>query len=387
VAHLFATKTAALPVVVPVAANDNEPVFVDPTSWDRKPVPERLWYLPDLIPSRTVTILAGDGGVGKSLLALQLAITSALDLETLGLKPTACHVIYVGAEDEVDEFHRRIDGILRAHDVPYSDLEGGFLLLSLADKDATLASPDAKGVMLPTPLMGQLIDKAVEFEPGLIVLDTSADLYGGDEIKRSQVRGFVAMLRSIAMKVDCAIVLLQHPSVAGMQSGAGTSGSTAWNNSVRSRLYLTSAEDDLDGRVLKPVKANYGKKADAINLRWHKGTFVLDDGTAPNPAKGLLEKRTDTLFIDLLRKLNRQGLRVSPNPSPSHAPRVMVQQPEAKGTTKRELTEALQRLLDRDEIRIIEEGPPSRRYKRLIVSADDSRHSNSGFELPSNSSD
>jgi hypothetical protein len=41
-------------------------------------VPDREWLVPDLIPTRTVTLLYGDGGTGKSLLALQLAVAVAL---------------------------------------------------------------------------------------------------------------------------------------------------------------------------------------------------------------------------------------------------------------------------------------------------------------------
>lgn len=45
----------------------------------------REWLVPDLIPSGTVTLLGGDGGTGKSLLALQLAVSVATDSAWLGL--------------------------------------------------------------------------------------------------------------------------------------------------------------------------------------------------------------------------------------------------------------------------------------------------------------
>lgn len=41
--------------------------------------------------------------------------------------------------------------------------------------------------MQPTELFAGLIAKITDFRPGLGVLDTSADLFGGDEIKRAQV--------------------------------------------------------------------------------------------------------------------------------------------------------------------------------------------------------
>src|SRR5690606_21262736 len=210
-------------------------------------------------------------------------------------------------EDETDEFHRRIDGILRTMDATFEDLAGNFLLVPLADRDALLATPDRSGRMVATPLFEKLAAAVTTFRPGIVVLDTSADLFGGDEIKRSQVRQFVALLRRIAIEHDCAVLLLSHPSVAGMQSGTGTSGSTAWNNSVRSRLYLTAEKDDPDARLLSTMKSNYGRSGGSIKIRWQDGVFVADDGNRPNPAAGLLAKRADEVFLQLLSSLNRLG--------------------------------------------------------------------------------
>ena len=48
------------------------------------PIPARQWHVPDLIPAGTVTTLNGDGGTGKSLAALQLAVSTALGRNWLG---------------------------------------------------------------------------------------------------------------------------------------------------------------------------------------------------------------------------------------------------------------------------------------------------------------
>lgn len=56
---------------------ETEPVrqsrFFIASDLDGKPVPSREWLVRDLVPSSTVTLLGGDGGTGKSLLALMLA--------------------------------------------------------------------------------------------------------------------------------------------------------------------------------------------------------------------------------------------------------------------------------------------------------------------------
>lgn len=355
----------------PVSGSASDLPYVCPAAWQGMAVPQRAWWLPDLIPMRQVTIINGDGGVGKSLLALQLGVAGALGIETLGTCPMPGRVMYLGAEDEESEFHRRTADIVRTHDRKLSDL-GDFMLLPLADANALLSTPSREGVMQPTALWAKFSDDVLDFQPKLLVLDTAADLFGGDEIKRNQTRQFIAMLRNLAIKADCAVVLLAHPSVEGMKSGTGSSGSTAWNNSVRSRLYLTDAEknEDPDLRILTTMKANYGKKGDKLRLRYSDGAFVLDDGMVDPVMMGMVHRKHDEKFVELLSKMSRLGQTVSPNPSQSYAPKVFAQHPDGKGVTKAHYQEAMHRLLDAGTIKIVEEGPNSRRYKRLYVAAD-----------------
>ena len=51
--------------------------FYSAASLEGKPVPAREWLVDELVPSKTVTLFSGDGGTGKSLLALQLAVAVA----------------------------------------------------------------------------------------------------------------------------------------------------------------------------------------------------------------------------------------------------------------------------------------------------------------------
>lgn len=362
----------------PTAANDNTPpasgalTFINPASWHGQPIPSRQWYAPDLIPMRQVTILNGDGGVGKSLLALQIAAAGAMSVDTLDVEPWAGKTLYVGAEDEAEEFHRRLVDIASAHNKDLTDL-WMFRLLPLADRDALLATPDRSGNMKPTPLMAQIVEYAYKFQPRLIVMDTAADLFGGDEIKRGQVRQFIAMLRQLAIGLDCAVVLLAHPSVAGMQSGTGSSGSTAWNNSVRSRLYLTRPDDkgaDPDLRILKTMKSNYGTTGGERRLRWKNGAFVLDDGK-PSAGSMMLAAKAERIFRDVLSAINRSGDRVAKTKGINYAPKVMAERPDAEGMSVKSLEAAMHSLLAAGDLRVVMEGPPSKPRQRLILTSED----------------
>jgi RecA-family ATPase len=363
-AYTFTIKSGRKKLVEPAPLT-----WVNPAQWHGEPVPARQWYVPDLIPMRQVTLLYGDGGVGKSLLALQIAAAGAMSVETLGLVPWAGRVIYLGAEDEADEFHRRLADISKTLGGDLSDLHL-FRLLPAADMDALLSVPDKAGTMQPTALWREFAEKAQSYNPKLIVLDTAADLYGGDEVKRGQVRQFVSMLRKLAIKVNCAVILLAHPSVQGMTSGTGTSGSTGWSNSSRSRLYLTADKEDSDLRILKTMKINYGKVGGELKLRWQDGAFVLDDGK-PSPAAGMMAKRAKDVFLRLLSETNRVGSKVGPSPSATYAPKVFADRKDAGGIKKDAFTDAMNELLADGTIAIVTEGRKGRETKRLVVVADE----------------
>jgi hypothetical protein len=244
-----------------------------------------------------------------------------------------------------------------------SDLEG-IRLIPMAGLDAVLAEPDRHGKLAATVIYPKLVSQAMALRPKLIVIDPSADVFGGDEINRSQVRKFVSMLRALAMDIDCAVLLLSHPSLAGMNTGTGTSGSTAWNNSVRSRLYLEITSPDT--RVLTVVKANHGRVGEKIDMRWSDGVYVLDAGPDPVADK-MMKKTADEVFMAVFSKLTGQGQALGPNVGPSYAPKKISGHPDAKGYTKADLAAAMQRLLDAGRLRIEVTGPPSRRYTELVA--------------------
>ncbi|RAZ86502.1 hypothetical protein DDV93_08875 [Cereibacter johrii] len=206
-------------------------------------------------------------------------------------------------------------------------------------------------------------------KPVLTVLDTSADLFGGNEIDRAQVRQFVGMLRRLAIEHNCAVVLLSHPSVAGMSSGSGLSGSTAWNNSVRSRIYLERVKDERDGepdpnvRRLSSKKANYGPVGIEIAIRWQGGVFV-SAGTREEVMAGQDEKAR-RVFLRLLEEHEANGIPVNPSSGANYAPKVFSDHPGAEGVSKRAFASIMARLLSERVVAVVEEGPPSRRTRRL----------------------
>jgi RecA-family ATPase len=347
--------------------------FVSAASLAARAPPRRLFLAPGLIPGRDVTLLSGNGGDGKSLLALMLCASVSTRALWLGMEVAHGGAVYLSAEDELDEVHRRLASICAAEGLDLTDLDQ-LDILPLAGEPALLAIEGKGGLMTETPLWTAFAEKVERIGPALVVVDNLADVFGGNEINRAQVRQFVSMLRGLALKADCAVLILSHPSVAGMQTGTGLSGSTAWNNSVRSRLYLTrpAAADgeiaDPDARILQSMKSNCGPLAAEIRMRWADGRFVNVSAAAPEPrTKEAIEAQADCVFCDLLQRFSAEGRDVSAKPSRSYAPTQFAAHPDARGSTKRALEGAMNRLLRADRIRIETTGSPSRQRSRLVL--------------------
>lgn len=348
-----------------------------------RPVPPRAWHVEGLIPASTVTLFSGDGGVGKSLAAKQLAVSTVLERPWFGRACAGGRALFLSAEDDRDELHRRLVDIARAEDVSLADL-GGLTIAPLAGEDAVLAAADGRqGLIRETPLWRGLRATVESQEPALVVLDTLADLFAGEENSRTQARQFVGLLRGLAIETGAAIVLLSHPSLSGMSSGSGTSGSTAWSNSVRSRLYLkrvttsengTTLEPDPDLRTLSTMKANYGRTGDAITLRWREGVFVAEEGATPSVLdKMTLAARAERVFRDLLETYTQEGRHVSATPGTNYAPLVFSRDTRANGIPKGALVAAMNTLFAEKAIVSETYGPPSKtRHRITFVTTPDS---------------
>ena len=310
------------------------------------PVPTREWLVPDMVPSGTVTLLGGDGGTGKSLIAMQLAVATAHGGRWLDRQPGRGPALYLSAEDDEAELHRRLASVSAGAGVALADLSA-LTVASMAGGDALLATLARNGTLEPTALLSVLSAKVEATAARLVVLDTLADLFPGNENDRAQARQFVALLRGLAIRHGCAVLLLAHPSKAGLVDGSGLSGSTAWNNSVRSRLYFErvreeGVEPDPDVRRLKVLKNNYGRTGDELTVRYLDGAFVPVWAGLP----GAGDAKAERVFLACLRQRNGQGLWVNPTSGANYGPSQFATMDVAEGVTKRQLAKAMERLFN-----------------------------------------
>lgn len=351
------------------AAPKRSSLFFPASDFDGVTPPPREWHVDELIPANQVTMLGGDGGVGKSLLALQLSIASALGAQWIGRHPRHTKTIYISAEDDRDELHRRTADIMAQEGQSLADLSD-LVLRSLAGEDALLAVADSRqGTLQTTPLFRELDEAMGDYSAGLLVLDTLADFHSGQENDRATARQFIGLLRGLALRHQCTVLLLAHPSLTGISSGTGLSGSTAWNNSVRSRLYFERVADegyepDTDQRRLTTKKANYGKTGNEILVRWRNGAFVPEADPSfldINSAK----MKAHRVFLKLLDAYTTEGRNVNANSGPNYAPTAFAKDRRAENVSRSALREAMNDLFASGTIHQVESTASRNRTTRI----------------------
>ena len=133
--------------------------FINIAAWDGTAAPEREWVVQDRVPLKNVTLLSGEGGVGKSVISLHLAVATALGRDWFDALPTPGPALVLCCEDDADELHRRLDRIVEHYSATfgatYGEL-GDMHLLSLAGQDAVLAAPNRNGLVQATKLFGRI---------------------------------------------------------------------------------------------------------------------------------------------------------------------------------------------------------------------------------------
>lgn len=290
--------------------------------WAGEPVRPREWLLEEWIPMRQTTGLYGDGGTGKSLLAQQLATCVAVGRSFMGLPTRRGPVVYLACEDDEDELHRRQDAINEWLGSDYAEL-GELHLISRAGGDNILMEFDARGHGTLTPLWYAMRDAVDQIRPALLIVDTAADTFSGNENARPQVRQYLQRgLTSLAIEHDCAALLAAHPSIAGMASGEGSGGSTAWNNTLRSRLYFERLGDHMpSARVLSKKKANYAAKGGELTVHWARGVFWPEGNHSEQRSR---EAVAQGVFLQGLWLLTHErGQAVTTNERGNYAPRLI----------------------------------------------------------------
>lgn len=339
---------------------------------DHEPQPEK-WAVPGLIPLGVPTVLASQGGLGKSFLSLQLCVALATGKQFLDFPATdpraAC---FFGLEDSRPMFHRRVRNIVDHYRfcgdwTPQDDanFRRNFTapFVNWKSEGASSFLPD----LMPNLelLLVSYADRGIL--PGVMVLDTLARFSDGDENTVQGVRPVLNACAKLAEYGHTPLVLhhvgkgqdgakdpKNKPTLADRMSPDWVRGSGAIVGNFRAvlqfaRVYEAEAESaGLDpeqaraGQILVfgATKANNGPKGDPRVIVQDEGGRWSVSKESPDILAALRGKRAvsdlkskDTLLWDLYQaqragvEADRKVLAMAHCPTaknPGHALRCLI---------------------------------------------------------------
>lgn len=295
--------------------------ILHPANWHGRKAPERRWKVDGLVPHGQATLLTGAGAAGKSLLSQLLCTCSGMGLPFLGVAVEQCPALYITCEDDAEELHRRQDSICDGLRTSLEATRGRVFLLSLyGELGNELCTFDDKRTLRVASRYHEIVATARHVGARMVVLDNTSHLFTGNENARSEVAAFVNLCNGLAREIDGAVIVVGFPNKAG----DSYSGSTAWENQVRSRLFLETPKNedgaiiDPDYRVLRNEKANYARKGAEIGFVWDKGTFVLPPEGEGQAA--LSHTFTDQQAFESLQEIERRWFAKNPFSAAHNSP-------------------------------------------------------------------
>jgi hypothetical protein len=258
-------------------------------------IPHRKWlYGVDLVRGE-ITILGSSGGVGKSSLAIGMAVATATGRELLGEKVHGgddLKVLLINGEDTGTEIMRRIWAFCLSHNVAEETLNR----LYVAGVDDTqvqrlsfLRTTDKNFSMLDRSGFEALEAAFLELRPDLIVLDPLVAFCGSGNMNDTVMSQVMRELKSIAAKFNCAVLVVHHNRKGGEPGSAeAVSGAAAIGNLARRVIMpVTMTEDEAEKLKVWPsqrhayfkvvnAKSNLAPRSD--DTPWYR----LNNETLPN---------------------------------------------------------------------------------------------------------
>jgi hypothetical protein len=343
----------------------------------REPEPPVFLAAP-LFPEGEATLLSGHGGVHKSRLCKQFAVSCGLGIDFFGLPIRQRKVAYFSFEDNEKTLHRNFAAICKVHGRSLLDLKGRNYVFDGTRSDSVIFSDQ-----IPQYLTGLYLwvkSRVADTGAEVVIIDGIADVYAANESDRAQVKAFVrAMLKLIPL--TGAVILIGHvnrDTARNPETSEGYSGSTAWHNAVRSRIYMraVNSNSQADGFLIELRKNQFASSEFTLRVNFDAPADVLVPDDRPLPGTAEPEESDLDVLVEIIRAADERG---DPVPAASTGQRttfhvMSVQQsfPAVFAAQKapKSFRQAIEKLRASKRIRVRDDKGPSRHKREVFYVPD-----------------
>jgi RecA-family ATPase len=280
-----------------------------------------------------------------------------------------------------------------------SELEDWLFVTTAEDFSIRIAYGGSNQIPLDLDTIESITEEIVSNRIDVAIFDPLVSVHEVPENTNGCMDTVVRTLDRIAGFCNCAIDVPHHPrkGANGAEAdrtigpddsrGAGSIRAAARGQRIFNRMTRKEAEDanipederEFHIRVHRG-KANYVPPA--TQAKWYKLTNVrLPNGddvgglvswaypTQAGPEQAATRDKADHVFLDVLRRYNATGRRVSTSPKGVFAPKEFANAPEAEGAKlcQKDMEGAMRRLLDTNRIHVATSRERGKNTASLLV--------------------
>jgi putative DNA primase/helicase len=250
------------------------------SGFTRRPI---NWLWDQRLAVGKLSIIAGDPGLGKSFLTLDLAARVSRDgIMPDGYQGPTGDVLLISAEDDpcdtlqprLEAAGARLDRIhfVRGVHVPAVVSRTGTRNYLGADEPRFVDKVHKEASVNAFVLgqIGPLRETMAKVRPKLIVIDPITAYLGEcDSNNNAQVRALLAPLSQLAGEFECCVIAVSHLNKSpdgGSKAMYRTMGSLAFVAAARSAWLVTKMKASPERRIFAQIKNNLGRERKAISF-------------------------------------------------------------------------------------------------------------------------
>jgi hypothetical protein len=193
------------------------------------PPPE--WLVENVLPAGGLIGLYGEPGSFKSFIAIDIAMSIATGLSWHGAEVRKGHVIYVAAEGGTG-ISKRAAAWLQHRRIRPENANISWVIESMA------VNPDSEQM---ETLLTRVSDE-MDVAPELIIVDTLARCFDGDENTQEDMGRFVAGVDRMRREFDSTVMVVHHTRLGGDRER----GNTAFRGAADTMIVIQRNESDVD---------------------------------------------------------------------------------------------------------------------------------------------
>lgn len=244
-------------------------------------VPPRRFFLGDLFGMGQVQVVFGQGGLGKSRLATNLARNQVLGVPFLGVETGAGAMrhLFIGSENDIHRWQIDFKCMTRGQSAADRDKLASHIRVTTLEhaEDSFINLGDERNV-------DKWRDTLRAWPPDVLWCDPWGDIIEGDGFDRD-VRSTIGTLRKLAREVnpDCGIVILAHART-GASNIAQATGFDAANFGKDSKALFSCARAAVNVAPFDagenpdlcwiPAKNNNGRRPEPLRIRLDSETLT-----------------------------------------------------------------------------------------------------------------